>query len=272
MLERPGEGGGRAPWWWRQAAQPLFHTLWRWLLRPLLLVLWWPLPGRVKRWLSARFDGVTHDEAWGYGVWSLIALTIAVPELTAAVDNKAPWPTISGTVGELEWVWSPTSLVVVAVIVFIAAHAVATPLAEPSKVGVHGRRGRTKGGRFTAKPDRSEAVVSPYWYFPIALAFVIVGSVLAAEQANGKWDLAYVLYPLIAFWCLIVPSVLAAVRAWDVPFPTLFRTIANLERRLHFVALVLIAGFAILLIHLAFYPWPDISHVLQTHHPQPTSR
>jgi hypothetical protein len=252
MLERPGEGGGRAPWWWRQAVQPLFHAL--------------------LRWLRARFDGVTHDEAWGYGVWSLIALTIAVPELTAAVDNKAPWPTISGTVGELEWVWSPTSLVVVAVIVFIAAHAVATPLAEPSKVGVHGRRGRTKGGRFTAKPDRSEAVVSPYWYFPIALAFVIVGSVLAAEQANGKWDLAYVLYPLIAFWCLIVPSVLAAVRAWDVPFPTLFRTIANLERRLHFVALVLIAGFAILLIHLAFYPWPDISHVLQTHHPQPTSR
>ncbi len=272
MLERPGEGGGQAPWWWRHTAQPFFRALWRWLLRPLLLVLWWPLPRRFKRWLSARFHGVARDEAWGYGVWSLVALTIAVPELTAAVDDRAPWPTISGTVGELEWVWSPTSLVVVAVIVFIAAHAVASPLLEPSTVGVHGRRGRTKGGRFTTKPDRSAAVVSPYWYFPIALAFVIVGSVLAAERANGKWDLAYVLYPLIAFWCLIVPSLLASVRAWDVPFPTLFRTIANLERRLHFVALVLVAGLVILLIHLAFYPWPDISHVLQTHHPQTTSK
>ena len=64
-----------------------------------------------------------------------------------------------------------------------------------------------------------------------------------------------------------MPSLLASVRAWDVPFPTLFRTIANLER-----ARGTVAGLVILLVHLAFYPWPDISHVLQTHHPQTTSK
>jgi hypothetical protein len=263
-----------APWWWRWAVGPVLRALWRWVLRPVLLVLWWPLPRRFKRWLAGRFRGVTHEEAWGYAVWSLVALTIAVPELTAAIDDKAPWPTISGTVGELEWVWSPTSIIVVALIVFAAANAVRNPLRHASGVEVHGRRGRTGGGRFTAKPDHpaSAALVSPYWYFPLAIAFVIVGSVIAAERASGQFDLAYVLYPLIGFWCLIVPSLLALFRAWDVPFPTLFLTIANLERRLHFVGLVVLAGLVILLIHLAFYPWPDISHVLQTHHPKPSSK
>jgi hypothetical protein len=199
-----------------------------------------------------------RDEVWGYGVWSVVALTIVVPELTAAIDNTVPWPTISGTVGELEWVWSPTAIIVVAVIVYAAIHA-ARPV------------GRTPGGRYTPRTAPG-GVVSPYLYFPIAIACIIVGSVVAAEAASSQYDLAYVLYPLIGFFTVAVPSALAAARAWDVPFPTLFRTIGYLERRLRFAAVVILAGLVILLIHLAFYPWPDIAHVLQVHHPKPTSK
>jgi hypothetical protein len=195
---------------------------------------------------------------WGYAVWSVVGLTILVPDLTAAIDNTVPWPTISATVGELEWVWSPTAVVVVAVIVYTAIHAV-----RPA--------GRTPGGRYTPG-GAPGGVVSPYLYFPIAIAAIVIGSVIAAEAAKSPYDLAYVLYPLIGFFAVVVPSALAVARAWDVPFPTLFRTMGYLERRLPVATYVILAGLVILLIHLAFYPWPDIAHVLQVHHPKPTAK
>jgi hypothetical protein len=39
--------------------------------------------------------------------------------------------------------------------------------------------------------------------------------------------------------------------------------LADLQCRLQFVAVVLLAGLVILLIHLAFYPWPDRSATIQ---------
>ncbi len=75
--------------------------------------------------------------------------------------------------------------------------------------------------------------------------------------------LGYVLYGLIALVWIIVPSGLAFWFAKDVAFPTVFRTIDYLERRLHFVAVLLLVGFVILLIHLALYPWPNIFHQVQ---------
>jgi hypothetical protein len=52
-----------------------------------------------------------------------------------------------------------------------------------------------------------------------------------------------------------------------VPFPSLITTLRDLERRVPLVALVVLAGLVILLIHLALYPWPDVSH----HNPVPGS-
>jgi hypothetical protein len=43
-----------------------------------------------------------------------------------------------------------------------------------------------------------------------------------------------------------------------VPFPTLYRTIANLERRWRPAAMVIVAGLVVLAIHLVVFPWPDI--------------
>jgi hypothetical protein len=53
-----------------------------------------------------------------------MALVIAIPEITAAVDHEVPWPTISGMTGHLEYRWSWVALIVVALIVFGAFHTV----------------------------------------------------------------------------------------------------------------------------------------------------
>lgn len=58
----------------------------------------------------------------------------------------------------------------------------------PRDVEAQGRRGRPAGGRFTARPDRG-GVASPYTYFPVALAIVIGGSVIAAESASGHYPI-----------------------------------------------------------------------------------
>jgi hypothetical protein len=54
--------------------------------------------------------------------------------------------------------------------------------------------------------------------------------------------------------------VLAFVLNKEVRFPTLFFTLGRLRRRFHAAALILVTRLAILVVHLAFYPWPDITH------------
>jgi hypothetical protein len=41
------------------------------------------------------------------------------------------------------------------------------------------------------------------------------------------------------------------------PFPGAARTAANLEARWPFAAMIVLAGLAILAVHLVFHPWPD---------------
>ncbi len=76
-----------------------------------------------------------------------------------------------------------------------------------------------------------------------------------------KIEIGYVLWGSLALLLVVVPSALAYLGGKDVvPFPTAFRTVAFLARRWHWVAMVILAGLAVLVIHLAFYPWPDIAH------------
>jgi hypothetical protein len=224
------------------------------------------LPARIRSWVSARFDGVAAPVRRGYAVWAAVGVVVAVPEIWAAAA-KPPWPTISGTVGHLEARWNVVAVIVVAVLVVVAANAVRMPLAREADAArlrqADGRvLGRTRGGRFTPYPDRDEEL-SPLLYLPVALVCVAGGSFLAAALTDNKWALGYVLYGLIAVFCVVVPSALAVAPLPDVPFAGVFATLADLQRRVHVVALVLLAGLVVLLIHLAFYPWPDVFR----HHP-----
>ena len=65
-----------------------------------------------------------------------------------------------------------------------------------------------------------------------------------------------------ALWSLPV-LLLAFFFARDMPFPTLFRTIASLDARYPPFAFLPVVGLLILLIHLALYPWPSIFHQLR---------
>jgi hypothetical protein len=235
------------------------------------------VPGFIRRWWRSHFSGVTSRERWGYFVWGSVAAIVAIPELWAAVWTGGPWPTISGTVGHLEELWSPTAIFPVVVIVVAAAHALRYAWAERPAVA---EVGRTDGGRLIrGKPaeepmaaERERPSLWGYVYLGGALVCVLVPSVLVAilstdTTEHTRWILGYVIYGLIAVFCVVLPSLVAYLFGKDAPFPTLFRTIADLESRVHAIGMVILAGLAILLIHLALYPWPAVPH----HNPMPKS-
>ncbi|HEX3268651.1 MAG TPA: hypothetical protein VHQ98_11775 [Gaiellaceae bacterium] len=56
---------------------------------------------------------------------------------------------------------------------------------------------------------------------------------------------------------ILIPELLAIRdRRWY--WPTVARTAANLEAHLPWLAMIFLAGFAILTVHLVFWPWPDV--------------
>ena len=77
------------------------------------------------------------------------------------------------------------------------------------------------------------------------------------------------------FW-LVIPGVFALLPGKDAPFPTLFRTITNVEQWLRdrtwpgslgpmlawLLMHLVVWGLVFLLIHLTLYPFPNITHVL----------
>ncbi|MCX4095469.1 hypothetical protein [Nocardia sp. alder85J] len=203
--------------------------------------------------------GGRSAEFWGYLMWGLAGLAVAVPELIA-VFRIADWPTISATIGHLEIRHSWVRLAVVFVIVVVAYYAVPQLITSPTRAGVVGGRQVTANGRMTTDPDEVRYQgMGGYLVLAIAALVVGVGFAAGARQMHpGTFVGAYVLYGLIAVMWVIVPSLLAAFRAREVPFPTLFRTIGYLERRAHPLAAVLLALLVILLLHLAFYPWPRV--------------
>ena len=89
--------------------------------------LWRFLPRKAQAWLLERFGDVTPPVRRGYGLWLAVGAVIAIPEIWAAVA-RPPWPTISGTVGHLELRWNFVAVIVVAVLVIVAAHAIRIPV------------------------------------------------------------------------------------------------------------------------------------------------
>jgi hypothetical protein len=205
-------------------------------------------------------------ELWGYGVWGAMGLVIAVPELWAAIGgHSVVWPTISGTVGYLEYWHTWVAVIVVAVLVWAAFHAIQHEArraqAQPAVAAY-----RTPGGRVSRKPPHAHTVPAVL-YFAVALAFVVGLSLWSyLDRPRDKYRLGEVMYGSIAFFWMIVPAAIAFLDGRDVPFPTLFATIQALERRARIVAIVFAGGITILLVHLALYPWPAVIPDLQDLH------
>jgi hypothetical protein len=234
-----------------------------------------------RKWGSKR--------RWGYVVWVVAGAVIVVPELTAAVDGHAlPFTTISAMVGHLERNHAWVELVVVAAIVFVVFSIIRLPPHREAATGGNGARPpRTLGGRLTlraAPAARSRAFDeddAPVW-FALAAGLSLVAIASATFAVSWWWDdghhyrPAYVLYGLLALLWLVVPSFVAVTWGRDPPFPTLFRSVSNLEAWLRkrnlpgglapalawLVGYVILAGLVILLLHLTLYPYPDITRII----------
>jgi hypothetical protein len=201
----------------------------------------------------------TSSIAWSYVVWGAIALFVAIPELGSA-GWHTPWRTISQTTGHLEHQHDWIAVVVVTLVVFAAVHNAATTAGRGC-----GLFNRTPGGRTTRRdPSQLVARRTDPWFFgylAVATGLVAGGPLVAAAAGADQWVLGYVIYGSIALFFGAVPSLLAYFAARDVPFRTVFRTLAELERHGragHFLMLVVSAGLVVLLVHLAFYPWPNV--------------
>jgi hypothetical protein len=210
-------------------------------------VAWWRAIAR--NWQAE--GPVEPRERRGYWFWGPTVLIILAVELLGALSstfkNKIPWPTISSTVGHLEKRWDWVGVIVVGVITATAFQALAY------KAGA-----RTDTGR-AQRPGAPPAQRSGYsWLFVLIPGLIAIG--LAIAFGASKIQLGYIIYGVLAVFGIVIPSLLAFVLNKEVRFPTLFFTLDRLRRRFHAAALLLVTGLAILVVHLAFYPWPDITH------------
>jgi hypothetical protein len=231
--------------------------------------------GRVVRgYFRTRFADVPANERRGYAVWGAIGLAVGIPEVWSHIEgDDFYWPTISATIGHLQERWPVVTLIPVTAIV-MSAYSIfrvrgigdtvvqadlqelgRTPEGRLTKQDV--RYPRLKGGGVPATGDeRSECPVVSYFAFA---TLAIVGASLIAAASDNRYLVGYVLYSLIAIFWIAIPNVAAYYFKMDFPFTNLFFTISFLGRRLQFVAAFVAALLVILLLHLAFYPWPSPS-------------
>ena len=67
--------------------------------------------------------------------------------------------------------------------------------------------------------------------------------------------LGYVVWGAVALFLLVME--LLAAFTHGLAFPTVSKTVADLERHHHWVKLVMLAGFVTLTARIVFYPWPN---------------
>lgn len=230
------------------------------------------VPGFIRRFFRDRFWDISKSEAWGYAVWSAMGIVIAVPELLAAAGgNNFLWPTISTTVGHLQDRWPVLTLIPVALIVMAGYSVLRVRLGDTAVQADLQAIGRSPQGRLVkqdvqfdqlaqggippAPPKRGE-LQRIFPYFALATVVVVAGGVLAAPS-DSRFLVGYVLYSLIALFWVVIPNLAAYFIGKDFPFTTLVFTVRGLGRRLQFAAAFVAALLVILLLHLAFYPWPS---------------
>jgi hypothetical protein len=114
----------------------------------------------------------------------------------------------------------------------------------------------------------------------VALSGIALASFAVAnwwDDGKPHYHVGYVLYGLIGLLWIVVPSVLAFALAKDIPFPTFYRTVNNLEDWLAsrkrgagptlawLTSYLILTGLVILLLHLTLYPFPNITKILNPH-------
>lgn len=211
-------------------------------------LLKWFWTTRFGRWLSRKFDDAEPDELHGYAFWGPVALLVLITELigTGWFGSFAGWPTISSTVGHLQDLNSLWGVPVVGLIAIAAFYAMAYQIRPTSE------------GRDEFYLARGRRVQLRYGW-PVVFGATALITLQAWVSDKDKYELGYALYGSLAFFGIVVPLVLVGLKSEHVVFPTLFYTFKRLRDRFRWVAALVAAGLAILIIHLALYPWPDLA-------------
>jgi hypothetical protein len=253
---------------------------------------------------------------WGYVVWGVALGFIFVPEILAAVpltESQLPFPTISRMTGHLEYEHAEWEIFPTMLSVFVLYSLWRVPPSKTSgggtAAGIAARRAlgdtgphRTPGGRLTfqespGSPSAFDGEVMRDFYFALRALAAAVAITLISLWALHHWPnqyvsvpdgtrkkvpnyhVAYFLYGSIAFFWLLLPSIAGFVKGKDAEFPSLFRTIANLEESTGrhranpvsdrigksiawLVSFILVWGIVFLMLHLTLYPFPNITHIL----------
>ena len=197
-----------------------------------------------------------------------MGIVIGVPEIWAAISgDDFYWPTISTTVGHLQDRWPVLTLIPVALIVGYGYSALRLRPATTALQADMSAITRTPQGRLTQSDPTLEQLAAGE-PTPICLRSSrrhtsssrhcsSIAAPLAVSPNHNRFLVGYVLYSLIAIFWVIVPNIAAYWFKRDAPYTTLVVTISCLARRLTFAACLAAALLVILLIHLAFYPWPS---------------
>jgi hypothetical protein len=200
----------------------------------------------------------------GYLFWGSTAVVILGMELLGVgkvqkwlderLDITIPWPTISTTVGHLAERWSIVYVAVVGVIAAVGFYGLAYPQDRQTD------RGRTKR-------SGSEPTPLPLYNSLTGLLIAVaaaLGALVLFDGSDERILRGYFVWSVLAFYAVIIPSFLTVVLRKEAQFPTLFATFRSLRGVHPVVATVvgaaLAAGLAILVFHLALYPWPNITN------------
>jgi hypothetical protein len=215
-------------------------------------VVW--LPTKISQIIKS-YRAIPLEEKRGYYFWGPVALIIAFFEIGAATakwwrGGPADWPTISTAVGHLETEFHFVAVVVVAVIALVGFYALAYKTSP-----------RKPNPKKSTAEDWGLRRYGLYMAFLLVLLtfFASVGSLRATDK-DAAFRVGYALYGSLALWGILVPLFLRRFFPGWVNFPTLFATVESLRTRFAALAVIALAGLAVLVIHLAIYPWPDSPH------------
>ena len=239
------------------------------------LKAWWPWnwwSNLKAQW--ARGKPLDEPQKRGFAFWVPIGLVFGAVELggalSGAVRNFIPWPTFSTTIGHIEEGASWVGVIVVGVIAMVAYRA-ATRGSEEKRTD-YGRRvipasfsDSVKIGAVDIKApihafrgDRSPPSFRYDW------PFVFTVTALVAFGVNRFWSdeklvLGYSIYGSLLVFGVVIPSLLLRFAHLDARFPSIWIPVSVLRDRFPLTPYLLVGGLAILIIHLALYPWPDIT-------------
>ena len=228
---------------------------WSWLLP----WNWWA--NLKAKWTAG--EPLTKPQQRGFAFWVPVGLVFGAVELAGALSrpfrNFIPWPTFSTTIGHIEDGASWVGVIVVGVIAMVAYRAATHDSKEE----------RTPHGR-VIPPDVADADIkpvdlkAPVHAFRYDWPFVFVVTALVAFAVNRLWSdeklvLGYSIYGSLLVFGVVIPSLLVRFAHRDARFPSIWIPVAVLRDRFPVTPYLLVGGLAILIIHLALYPWPDIT-------------